>query len=401
MFALLRDLKTPFADDDQSVHLVTGAGSFQYLGSVDGALPSWLDLEVVDLGGRVAIPALVDCHVHVTGGGGEAGFGSRIAPPPASAYRAGGVGSLVGVLGTDDLTRTPQSLVAWTRELAAQHLNAWCHSGGYHLPPATITGSAKGDIVWIDRMIGIGEVAICDHRSSQPTPQALRELAAEAHVAGLMTGKAGILHLHVGDGEAGLEPIRAAMHGSELPPRVFNPTHLNRRKALLDEAIDLAKQGCTVDFTAFPVEEGEDAYTASEALRLYLERGGPPDRVTISSDAGGCLPVFGDDGSVERFDVARADAMLNCLKQCLRSGLSLAEALPAFTTNPARLLRLNAGELTVGSRADLLVLEGDPTSGDLESGDFELCCAMYGGRWFDRNGEAATANRIQEELQSD
>lgn len=375
------------------VDLLVVNGIVTHIGDDLNGLPGWIDADEVDLEGRVVIPALVDGHVHTTGGGGEAGPGSRIPPPPAPAYRAAGVGTLVGVLGTDDLTRTPQSLVAWTRELGAHNLHAYCHTGGYHLPPATITGSVRGDIVWIDAIVGVGEVAVSDHRSSQPTPVELRKLAAEAHVAGLMSGKAGILHLHVGDGEAGLEPVRAAMHGSDLPPRVFNPTHINRRKGLLDEALEMAAGGSWVDFTAFPVDDGEDAWPAAEALGLYLSRGGDPARVTVSSDAGGCLPVFDDQGEVERFDVATCDAMLQTLRECVRSGLPLVDALPAFTSNQARLLRLPVGRIEVGVGADLVVL-------DTDAQEIELRAALLRGAWFDRAGAATTAEAIEENLRN-
>src|SRR5690606_39548569 len=105
-----------------------------------------------------------------------------------------------------------------------------------------------------DALIGIGEVAISDHRSSQPTLDELLRLASEAHVAGLMTGKAGIVHLHLGDGARGLDLVRRALDGSELPPRVFHPTHVNRRRALFEESLELAGRGATIDVTAFPVE---------------------------------------------------------------------------------------------------------------------------------------------------
>ena len=72
--------------------------------------------------------------------------------------------------------------------------------------------------------------------------------------------KAGIVHLHVGDGPRGLELVRQALEQPELPSRVFNPTHVNRRKALLQDAMALAERGCTIDITAFPVEEGDDGW---------------------------------------------------------------------------------------------------------------------------------------------
>ena len=109
--------------------------------------------------------------------------------------------------------------------------------------PTTLTGSVRDDIVFIDPVIGVGEIAISDHRSSQPTFDEFLRVASECHVAGLMTGKAGVLHLHVGDGARGLEFLREALRTTELPARVFQPTHVNRRKALFKEALALAFLG--------------------------------------------------------------------------------------------------------------------------------------------------------------
>ncbi|MFL5490307.1 MAG: amidohydrolase family protein, partial [Gemmatimonadales bacterium] len=211
-----------------------------------------------------------------------------------------------------------------------------------------------------------GELAISDHRSSQPTLDELLRIAGDAHVGGLMTGKAGIVHLHLGDGERGLELVRRAINESELPASVFNPTHVNRRKALFEEACEIAKQGCVVDITAFPVEEGEDAWSAPEALTRYLESGLPPGRVTVSSDGGGCLPVFDADGRVSRMDVGRPSAMAEALQALLACGQPLERILPAFTSNPANLLLLpRKGHLTTGADADLVVLDEEGAVSDV------------------------------------
>jgi len=185
-------------------------------------------------------------------------------------------------------------------------------------------------------------------------------LASEAHVAGLMSGKAGIVHLHLGDGARGLDLVRQALETSELPPRVFQPTHVNRKKALFEEALALALRGCHVDITAFPVEDGEDAWPADEALLRYLDSGAPPERVSISSDAGGCLPCFDGDGRVCGMDVGHSGALLETLNRLLARGLPLERALPAFTSNPAALLRLRGkGRIEVGGDADLVALDSD------------------------------------------
>ncbi len=383
MLSLIRNARV-FAPADQGVcDLVIADGRIAHLGRDVEDLPSWCGGDTVDLQGRTVVPALVDGHVHLTGGGGEAGFGSRILPLAAQVYRAAGTGTVVGLLGTDDTTRTTESLVAWTRELNAHGISARCFTGGYHVPPRTLTGSVRGDIAWIDVIIGVGELAISDHRSSHPSVAEILRIASDAHVGGLMTGKAGVLHLHVGDGPAGLEPVRRAMSEGDLPPRVFHPSHVNRRRALFEEALALAIDGSTVDITAFPVEEGEDAWSAPDALIRYLESGAPPERVTVSSDGGGCLPVFTDDGAVARYDVAVPGALLEAMREVVAAGLDLPLALPAFTSNPARLLRLvGKGTIAAGSAADVLVLNDD----------LSLHSAMYGGAWYEASGRPATTS---------
>lgn len=340
-------------------HLLIAGGKVVWIGTERPALPAALGASVTDLDGRRLIPGLVDAHVHLTGGGGEAGPETKVPPLPLSRFTRGGVTSVVALLGTDDATRHPRELVTAVQGLRNEGLSAWCWTAGYHIPPVTITGSVRGDIAAIDCIIG-AKTAISDHRSSQPTRDELLRLASEAHVGGLMTGKAGLVHLHVGDGERGLAPIREALEASELPARVFNPTHVNRKKALFDEAIALARQGCHVDITAFPVSEGEDAWPAEVALVRYLDSGAPAERVSVSSDGGGCLPEFDADGRVVRMGVGDPGDLARTLAALLAAGQPPERVLPAFTRNPARLLRLaGKGHIAVGADADLVALDAN------------------------------------------
>ena len=357
--------------------VLVGGGRVLWIGGPDDAAPSGLPMDVVDLGGRRLLPGLMDGHVHVTGGGGESGFASRVPALPLSRYTSGGVTTVIGVLGTDDLARSTRELVAGVMGLREEGLSAWAHCGGYHLPPATVTGSVRGDIAFIDCIIGVGEVAISDHRSSQPTLDELLKVAADAHVAGLMTGKAGIVHLHLGDGPRGLDLVRRALDQSELPPRVFNPTHVNRRRALFEEALELARRGSTIDITAFPVAEGEDAWSAADALQRYLDSGAPAERITVSSDAGGCLACFDGEGHLCGMDIGKPAALGATIAQLLARGLPLERVLPAFTSNVARLLRLpRKGHIAVGADADLVVLDAQHRVSDV----------MALGAWHVRDG---------------
>jgi beta-aspartyl-dipeptidase (metallo-type) len=322
--------------------------------------PQVPDCTVVDLGGARVVPGLVDSHVHLTGGGGESGPASRVPRVPFSELSRAGVTTAIGVLGTDGTTRTVASLVAAALALRAEGLSAYCWTGSYEVPPITLTGSVRSDIVFVDPVLGVGEVAISDHRSSQPTFEELIRLAADCHVAGMMSGKAGVLHLHVGDGPRGLSLVARALDETELPPSTFYPTHVNRKTRLWGEAIALARRGVPIDVTAFPVEEGEDALSAPDAIAAYLASGAAPELLTCSSDGGGCLPTFDAQGRLASMDVGRSSALAETLAALLSRGHALEAVLPIFTRNVADVLRLPAkGRIQAGADADLVTLDGD------------------------------------------
>ena len=359
-------------------HLLVAGEQIVWIGAEPLALPRGLEAEVTDLEGQRVIPGFVDMHLHLTGGGGESGFATRVPSLKLTQLSVGGVTTAVGLLGTDDVVRTPGELLAAARALRECGLTTYCWTGGYHVPPVTLTESVRSDIVHVDLFVGAGEIAISDHRSSQPTLDELLRLASEVHVAGLMTGKAGVLHLHLGDGERGLALVREALETAEIPARVYHPTHVNRRAALLEEAFALTKRGCYIDVTAFPTEgQSADEVSAVDAIQRYLESGLAPDQLTISSDGGGCLPTFDADGRITRMDVGRPALLADTLRDLLRKGLPLERALPPFTANPAGLLRLPAkGRLGVGADADLAVLDRD----------HRIASVMARGRFLVRDG---------------
>jgi len=354
--------------------LLIAADRIAWIGDAGAApvLPDSEGVAVVDLEGRRVVPGFVDGHAHLTGGGGESGFRSRVPPVAVSRFTSAGVTAVVGVLGTDDITRSTRDLVAAAYGLREEGIGAWCHCGGYHLPPVTVTGSVSDDIVFVDPVIGVGEVAISDHRSSQPTVDELLRLASEAHVAGLVTGKAGILHLHLGDGERGLDLVRQALAVSELPARVFNPTHVNRQPALFEEALELAKAGAYVDVTAYPVADGDPSLSAADAIRRFLDSDAPADKLTVSSDGGGCLPEFDADGVLTRMDIGSPAALSTTFRELAADGVPLEQLAAVFSANPARLLRLHGrGAIAPGAVADLIVLDDA----------FHIRDVMASGRW--------------------
>lgn len=350
------------------------------------ALPPGL-ADVHDLRGHRLVPGLIDAHVHLIGGGGEAGPSTRVPPIGLSQLSRAGITTVVGVLGTDGTTRTVADLVARALGLRDEGLSAYCYTGSYELPVPTLTGSVRRDLVYVDPIIGVGELALSDHRSSQPTLDELLRVAADAHVGGMMSGKAGIVHLHMGDGQRGLDLVRRALDLSELPPRVFHPTHVNRNRRLFAEAGELVARGCTVDVTAFPPEDDPgDSLYAADAIDRWLAEGLPVSRLTCSSDGAGCMPVFDGHGHICAMDVGRPTTLSDTLTELLARGHDLAAVLPIFTTNVADLLRLaHKGRLAPGADADLVALDDHG----------HIAGVIARGRWLIRGGQTVVCGPFE------
>lgn len=325
--------------------------------------PAW-NCREVRLDGYTLVPGLIDGHVHLIGGGGEGGYHTRTPEVTLSGLTKAGVTTVVGCLGTDGTTRHMASLLAKARGLESEGVTTFIYSGAYEVPTVTLTGSVRADLILIDKVIGAGEIAISDHRSSQPLRPAIQQLAAEARVGGLLSGKAGVLHLHVGDGKSGLGMLSAIVDESEIPITQFVPTHLNRNPQLLQEAIAWGRRGGFIDFTSgvSPASGVVRAVRASRAVAQAVAAGVGLDRITISSDGNGSMPLFDDKGAMAGLMVASLDSLLAELRALvLTEGMPLDQAIQVVTGNVAKALKLwpRKGTLQVGADADLLVLDGE------------------------------------------
>jgi len=368
------------------VDLLVGGGRILAIGP-DLDVPKGLAARV-DLQGRPVVPGFIDAHTHLGGGGGEGGSHTRVPPLQLTELTRHGVTTAIGLLGTDTTTRTIADLLAVARGLDHEGITTLCYTGGYAVPPVTLTGSARGDLVHVDRIVAIGETAIADHRSSQPTFAEIARLAADAHVSGLMTGKAGLLHLHLGDGPTGLELVRRVAAETELPRRVVHPTHCNRNPSLWEEALALGGDGGFVDITAFPDDPDDVALPADDALEQWWSSGNPWSHVTLSSDGGGCLPTFDADGVLQHMEVGSARTLPLTLSRLVQRGVPVHEALGPMTSHVADLFRLpRKGRLAVGHDADLVVLGRGGVVGDV----------MARGRWLVRDGEPVVRGAFEAE----
>jgi beta-aspartyl-dipeptidase (metallo-type) len=318
-------------------------------------------VDEVDASALIAVPGFIDAHVHIMGGGGEGGFATRTPELLLSDAVAGGVTTVVGCLGTDGVTRTPAGLLAKAKSLEEEGLSTFIYTGHYAVPVQTITGGIERDLLLIDKVIGVGEVALSDHRSNQPTFDEFARLAAEARRGGILSGKAGVVNVHMGDGRRGLSMLRRLIEETEIPATQFLPTHIGRNPHLFEEGLAYAKAGGLVDFTTSTVpaflEDGE--VKCSAGLRRMLDAGVDAANITFTSDGQGSLPDFDEQGRLRRLELGRVTSLFAEVRDAVRGeGLPLGTALQVITSNPARILKLRGkGELAAGADADIVLLD--------------------------------------------
>lgn len=347
--------------------LLVAGGRIEAIGAVDARQleRAGTTVDVVDASGLLAIPGLIDAHAHLIGGSGESGFGTQTPEVFARELIAGGITSVVGVIGVDTTTRGMHALIAKVKSLRETGISAFAWSGGYDAT-ATLTGSIRDDIILIDEVIGAGEIAIADLRAHELTPLELARLASECRNAGLFTGKAGLVHLHVGDARGGLGRVRQALESFDVEISSFYPTHVERNEALMNEAIEFAKSGGTVDIDV--VEKD-----LAKWVRLYRDAGAPIERLTVSSDAAITAP----------------DNILKQIVETVRAGvLPIEECIRLATSNPAHVLKLSKkGRVDVGFDADIILLDRD---------SLEVRNVMARGEWLMREGQIVRNEKWRE-----
>ncbi len=154
----------------------------------------------VNCEGKFMFPGFIDNHVHILGGGGEGGFTTRTPEIKFTDLTKAGITTVVGCIGTDDVCRDMKTLIAKVKELEGNGISAYCYTGSYSIPVKTITNNIKEDLMLLNDVIGVGEIALSDHRSSQPTYDSFVNLVSQARVGGLLSGKSGIVNVHIGGG---------------------------------------------------------------------------------------------------------------------------------------------------------------------------------------------------------
>ena len=321
------------------------------------------DIRVIDGTRKLLIPGMVDSHVHILGGGGEGGPKTRTPEITLTDITTGGVTTVCGLLGTDGTTRTMSNLIAKAKGLQDEGVSTFIYTGSYQVPVRTLTGSIMDDIILLDSVIGTGEIAISDHRSSSPSNQELMRIVSDTRVGGILSAKAGVVNIHVGSGKDMLNPLRYVLDHSEVRPENMCPTHINRNAELLNDGIDYANTyHGYIDFTTSmdPTVPDSEDISASHAYKLALEHNVDDSHITFSSDGQGSLPLF-KDGMFIGLGVGKVTSLFNEVRNCvINEHIPLSTALKPVTSNPARLLKLTGkGEIKEGYDADMVILNQD------------------------------------------
>jgi len=326
--------------------------------------PSSLGAEVLEGHDLKAVPGFVDQHVHISGGGGEGGPSTRTPDTRLTELTTAGITTAVGLLGTDGVTRSMEALLSKAKSLEEEGITTYIYSGCYTLPFKTLTGSVQSDLILIDKVIGVGEIAISDHRSSYPSLDDLKKLAAHTRVGGLLSKKAGIVHIHLGEAPEGISSIIEIVKTTGIPAKQFMPTHINRLKQLAEQGMEFIRMGGYVDLTAsfYRTEDRPDCMSIGDALELYIENGIPLEQVCASSDANGSMPAFDENENLIDIDAGHADVLFKDIRSAILDGIiTLEQGLGLITANPAKALRLfpRKGTIREASDADILLLDNE------------------------------------------
>lgn len=354
-----------YAPEDKGIQdiLVVGERIVAMGKKLEVVLPG---LETIDMQGAAAIPGLIDQHVHIIGGGGEDGCASRVPPLEFSDCARAGVTNLVGTLGTDSHTRTVRDLLAKAMSLAHDGVTAHCLTGAYEFPSPTLTGNVADDLVFCGPIIGC-KLAISDHRCSCPTTEEIIRLASQVRLGGLIGGKVGELHIHVGADERGIEQLFEIQQKTILPVTQFRPTHMGRH---LEQGRKWCEMGGYTDITS-----GEKSADAIVTLLSRLD----PSRwglVTMSSDSNGSFPKWNDRREIIGMDRGRMTSLLETMRGAVEKGLSFETAISLSTSHVADALKFkDYGRIQPGCMADLTFLK-----------DWKAYSVMAKGRWLMQKG---------------
>jgi beta-aspartyl-dipeptidase (metallo-type) len=313
-------------------------------------------IEVIDGQGGRLTPGLIDQHIHITGAGGKYGFGSMTPEVHVKDLIACGTTTVVGLLGTDGTARSLNTLYGKCASLEAEGISARMLTSYFGLPSKTITGNVHDDLLFVDRVVGC-KIAIADVRSSYPTAHQILALLREIQVGGMISGKGGVLHFHLGALPEGMDLLFELVEQYHVDINRLSPTHLGRTEHLFEQAKRFTKLGGMADLstggTQFrrPWEVLAEAHADGADLRQF----------TMSSDGNAGIGILNDAAELIGFKKAPIDLNLWNLQQLLReTDVPIELALGLLTTGPAKTMGLaGKGLIAPGADADFCWFDAD------------------------------------------
>jgi beta-aspartyl-dipeptidase (metallo-type) len=327
-------------------------------------LAKQLGAEIIPAAGCYVVPGFIDQHVHFLGGGDYEGPAGATTDIPFSSLPTSGITTAVGCLGSDDTARNMLDLMRRAKDIEKLGITTYIYSGSFNIPSPTITGNVRRDMMMIDKVLGV-KFAISEAMASVTSITDMANTAKDAYLGGLISGKKGLTHIHLGKKPDRMDPLFELLEITQIPIKYFVPTHVNRvTPNVMEHAIRFLKMGGVVDMSAImsPETGSPTSLRADYALEQFLKEGISIRQITLSSDGNVSMPVFDQRGNKVGLFNAGVDHLYKTFLLLVRnSQIPFPEILRLITVNAAQVLGIESrkGWISVGKDADLVILNKD------------------------------------------
>ena len=344
------------------------------------------EVEIIDATGLVVTPGLIDIHVHLR----EPGFGwKETIETGAKAAAAGGFTTLVCMPNTSPAADNP-STIAWIKDRAAEV------SGVHVLPTGAISKNLAGEeLAPIGSLAQAGVVAITDDGHCIQNHELMRRAVEYARMVGLpvldhcqdynLVGN-GVVHEGYWSTLLGLPGWPAAGEEvivmrnillAELCDHQIHCQHISAAGSvrLLREArargVKISGEVCPhhLALTDEAIQNFDTNYKMNPPLRSERDI-----EALLEGIADGTLEILASDHAphakfekevefdLAPFGIIGLETELGLFLDLLvhkHKTIGLPRLIEMFTANPARLLKINAGTLSVGAIADVTLIDPD------------------------------------------